>query len=123
MGRWSDFFAMSKHERRGALVLLLLVAMVVGMFFMSRCVHGGDVAIDPQKVETFDQQTDSAVGLMNQPRHKKTKGKKKSGDSRDSTKTHAPHVKKGKRSAEKKGGKSSPQRDINREVPRLPQED
>lgn len=124
MGRWSDFFAMSKHERRGALVLLLLVAMVVTMFFVVRCAREGDVVVDRQAVEAFDLQTDTAVGLMNQPRHKKgTKGRKKSGGSSDSTKTKSVAPKKGKRANEKKSGKPAPQRDINREVPRLPQED
>lgn len=118
MSRLTDFLSMSKHERRGAIALLLMVGAVVAMFFANRCVRSDNVVVDRQKVESFDQQTDSAVKLMNRPRQKKKAKSRKT--TRDSSATKStPHKnKKGKRAAEKRSGKSAPQRDLDREVPR-----
>ena len=121
MANWRDIGSMSRQERRGALVVLLVVALLVCVHVTTRCTGEGQLSTDGNKAELFEAAADTAIGQMHQGK-KTSKAKSRDGhkSTADSTKRHA---KKPRRSSGKKqheGAKPSRQRDIDREVPRLP---
>ena len=60
MNKWHDFFAMSRHERRGALALLAFLALVLVVTALFRwCAPAAHVNPTQADVEQFQQQIDS----------------------------------------------------------------
>ena len=119
MSNWRELMSMSKHERRGALVVLLLIALLVALHVVVRFHERSKPVVHSEQVRLFDAATDSAV---NQIEHHKKKAKKRgSGKSRrDTTVTRHGRSKQGKSKKGRPASAPPSQRDIDREVPRLP---
>ena len=65
MNKWQDFFAMTRHERRGALALLALLALVLLVTALFRwCAPATHVTSPQTDVEQFQQQIDSLQPAM-----------------------------------------------------------
>ena len=71
MNKWQDFFAMTRHERKGALALLALLALVLLVTALFKwCAPTEHVPTPQADVEQFRQQIDSlqpAVPASKQP--------------------------------------------------------
>ena len=72
MGKWQDFFGMTRHERRGTIALLTLIALVLAVTALLRlCSPAPQVELQHDDVELFEQQIDSIQPSA--PAHKKHK--------------------------------------------------
>jgi len=100
MSRASDFFNMTRRERRGTIVLLALVALAIALTAALRTCDDRDaVALDSEAVEQFEAQIDSVRHQQGAPAGSKAKSKK----NQDKKK------KKSKRSSDKKSPKAPTQ--------------
>ncbi len=62
MAKWSDFFAMKRHERMGALVVLaLILGAVVAQWAVPRCSHESTPPLTEEQLSRFKQETDSSL--------------------------------------------------------------
>lgn len=60
MGKWQDFFAMSRHERRGTIALMALIALVLAVTALLRlCSPAPQVQVPQADIEQFEQHIDS----------------------------------------------------------------
>jgi len=70
MKQWHDFFAMSRHERRGMIALLVLIALLLaGTVGMRYCSRDNDATLQSAAVEQFAAQADSAAVTVRHHRH------------------------------------------------------
>ena len=76
MGKIRDFFEMSRRERRGTVVVLVLIALMLGAVAV---VHGwrkAPVASSPSVEQVqFDRMTDSVPSQAVKPSHKQQRNK------------------------------------------------
>jgi len=71
MAQWQDFFAMSRHERRGTIALLALIAvMLAATALWNRCEPASDVGSFQADMEQFEQQIDSMQPAV-RPAHRR----------------------------------------------------
>lgn len=83
MSKWNDFFAMSRHERRGAIVVLIMLLIAVGVHIV--LVHtpidqqSSDTAIEQRFLEHCDslKQEDSTAKNKSHSHARKKCAKKK----------------------------------------------
>ena len=58
--KWKDFFGMTRHERRGTIVLLALIVLVLAVTAILRyCSPSPRVDVTQPGIEQFEQQIDS----------------------------------------------------------------
>ncbi len=62
MAKWKDFFAMKRHERVGALVVLVLILVaVLAQWLVPRCTHEATPPLNDEQLERFERETDTAL--------------------------------------------------------------
>ena len=72
MGKWQDFFAMTRHERRGTIALMALIALVLAVTALLRfCAPAPQVEVQHDDIEQFEQQIDTIQPSA--PHHEKRK--------------------------------------------------
>jgi|GEM_PF-1509834 len=77
--RWTDFFAMTRRERRGTIVLLVVIAALLLATLSLRNCSTADVEVDQTAIEQFEQQADSLRTRQERvQQRRKTKSKDKS---------------------------------------------
>ena len=64
--KWPDdiknLFVMSRHERMGSMVVLLLIALLLAATALVRsCDHGEPTLVNVADINEFDKQTDTAM--------------------------------------------------------------
>lgn len=60
MSKWSDYFGMTRRERRGTIVILALMALVMaGGAVFRQCAPRPEVEVMQADIERFEQQLDS----------------------------------------------------------------
>ena len=76
MGKVSNFFTMTRHERAGALAVMALIAITTVALWAARCCTSSDKGHPPTPpaMEEFNAATDSGI-LTEKPKQKKRKGK------------------------------------------------
>jgi len=79
----SDFFTMTRHERRGTIVLIVVIAALIAGLAASRSCHRGDTPSPEtqQAIEQFEHHTDSLRTRQQEARQRKTtRNEKKDAD-------------------------------------------
>ena len=77
MEKLKDFFDMTKRERRGTIVLLLLMGVLLLITYgMGMKKDSTAVKVNVDSLEMFERQADSTVIAAKQPTHHKTRKKK-----------------------------------------------
>lgn len=72
MGKWQDYFGMTRHERRGTIAFLTLIALVLAVTALLRlCAPAPQVEVQHDDIELFEQQIDSIQPST--PAHEKHK--------------------------------------------------
>jgi len=63
MAEWKAFFSMTRHERAGAIVVLVMLVLVIGLhvFLSHRSVD--DTATDIAGIEAFERRCDSITAV------------------------------------------------------------
>lgn len=62
MAKWSNFFSMTRHERTGALVVLVLIAAaVVAQWAIPRCSHEETPPLTDEQLSRFQHETDTSL--------------------------------------------------------------
>lgn len=87
-----DFFDMTRHERRGAIVILVIIALVLAVTFVMRCHRPDDVPpASTNAVRQFEAEVDSSAVEVYKPSPKKTvKPEKKGRKSKSPKPTNKP---------------------------------
>ena len=93
------FFSMSRHERRGAIVVIALLAIVLGGRFMCSRMGDAPASVDEGAMQQFVQRTDSLKAVRDsmvsekkteKNKHKKSSDKKRQGNKSQSKKKTPP---------------------------------
>jgi len=104
MSSLGDFFSMTRHERRGTIVLLAVIAVLLLVMAVTRCSHRRSLPrdVDTAAIEAFEAQADSMAAQnahqtlkRHQPRHKADKDKSKrkpGGDKKKKKSTRQPQA-------------------------------
>lgn len=62
MNQWKDIFSMTKRERQGAIVLLVLIALLLGATWGFRyCSNQEEVPMQSVEIEKFESEIDSVA--------------------------------------------------------------
>lgn len=80
MKQWQDFFSMTRRERQGAIVLLLLIALLLGVSLaLKNCGNKETIPVQTVEIEKFESEIDSIVipGVKPSPAHKRPSSHKK----------------------------------------------
>ena len=80
MKQWQDFFSMTRRERQGAIVLLLLIALLLGVSLaVKTCGNKEAIPVQTVEIEKFESEIDSIAipGVKPTPAHKRPSSHKK----------------------------------------------
>ena len=66
-----EFFEMKRHERRGSIVVLALIAVLLAATFVVRNCHQAEQPVPVVDIRQFEDEADSAVLTVQKPAHKK----------------------------------------------------
>ena len=80
MKQWQDFFSMTRRERQGAIVLLLLIALLLGVSLaVKNCGNKETIPVQTVEIEKFESEIDSIAipGVKPSPAHKRPSSHKK----------------------------------------------
>lgn len=109
MGKFSDFFKMSKQERTGAWMIALLIVVLLVAVFVERKCSSDDVECQSQssKTEYIEKAEKSTPKVKKKGSKKSTKQDTKKGDSKKSTGKKTDKVKKSSSKTTKKSAKKT----------------
>ena len=71
MGAVKDFFEMKRHERRGAIVVLALIALLLAATCVVRCSSESSRPVPAVDIRQFEAEADSATVIDAKPSSKK----------------------------------------------------
>ncbi len=80
MKQWQDFFSMTRRERQGAIVLLLLIALLLGVSLaLKNCGNKEVVPVQTIEIKKFEAEIDSVSipDVKPSPAHKRPSSHKK----------------------------------------------
>lgn len=80
MKQWQDFFSMTRRERQGAIVLLLLIALLLGVSLaLKTCGNKEAVPVQTVEIKKFESEIDSIAipDVKPSPAHKRPSSHKK----------------------------------------------
>lgn len=80
MKQWQDFFSMTRRERQGAILLLLLIALLLGVSLaLKNCGNKETIPVQTVEIEKFESEIDSIAipGVKPSPAHKRPSSHKK----------------------------------------------
>ena len=80
MKQWQDFFSMTRRERQGAIVLLLLIALLLGVSLaVKTCGNKEKIPAQTIEIEKFESEIDSVAipDVKPSPAHKRPSSHKK----------------------------------------------
>ncbi len=72
-----DFFEMTRHERRGAIVILAIIALLLAVTCVSRCHRPTYIMHETEEVMQFEAEVDSSTVEVAKPSPKQRKGKRR----------------------------------------------
>lgn len=82
MKHWQDFFSMTRRERQGVIVLLVLIALLLGVTWgLKYCRNQEEVPTQSVEIEKFESEIDSVATPDDKPasapKHRSSQKKRK----------------------------------------------
>ena len=113
MGKWSDFFAMTKHERAGAIVVLVIILLaVLAIWIIPRVSKESTPPMSRQDVERFLVETDTALVTVQRSSSTSKSRRDSTRRKKERTSSSRSGTKSGKPAAKPQGGNNAPLNDI-----------
>lgn len=70
--KWSEYLGMTRRERRGTILLLALIALVMATtVIVQRCAPPASVELSDSDIERFEQEIDSLAPTVEEPKRVK----------------------------------------------------
>ncbi len=88
-----DFFEMTRHERRGAIVVLVTIALLLAATCFTRCRHRAEVPQQADVIRQFEAELDSSTVDISKPHPEKAArpdGKHRKASPKRSKPAHSP---------------------------------
>lgn len=77
MATKKEFFEMKRHERRGTIMVLALIAVLLAVTFVVRNCRGVEQPVPMEDIRQFETDADSTTLMVPKPAHKKPAASRK----------------------------------------------